>query len=132
MRDPKNRIKGFSLFELITAACIIFVLMGTFAAYADRALKVAKDMALQNELVGIRMAIQHYLIINNRLPRDLDELLKKSLTIKNPDGTVTYGSYLKAVLVGKDGSLLDPFQNKYNYDSISGLVWSQTPGCENW
>jgi hypothetical protein len=106
--------------------------MGTFAIYADQALQAAKNVALQNELVGIRMAIQHYLIVNASLPRNLDELLKKSLTTTKPDGTVTYGSYLKAVRVGKDGSLLDPFLNKYSYNNISGLVRSETPGRTNW
>ena len=132
MRDLKRTVKAFSLLELLVTACIIFILMGIFAAYANTTLKVAKDLALQNELSGIRMAIQHYLVINNKLPPDLEELLKKSLTRANPDGTVTYESYLKAVRIGRDGALLDPFFNKYRYNKLSGMVWTETPGRNNW
>jgi len=130
MGDLRIKYSGFTLFELLFVSCVIFILLGTFAIYANAAIKVAKEVAMQNELLAIRMAIQHYVIINGYPPKELVSLLKKTLTCQSPDGKVIFEAYLKADRIDKKGNLVDPFMNKYEYHE--GRIWSGTEGHQSW
>ncbi len=124
--------RALALFELLVAVCAMLVLIGMFAIYANRVLKAAKEQALQNELVNIRMAIEHYRIVNAKLPQSLDELLNKQLTSANFNSKITPQVFLKAFRTDKEGFLLDPFLNRYGYDSGKGTAYSRTQSYEAW
>jgi len=100
--------------------------------YANATLSVAKEVALRNELGYIRMAIEHYRIVNSEYPQELKDLMQEYLPDKVVVNIITTQAYLKPVRVSQEGELLDPFRNKYFYDSNSGRVWSSSKGFEGW
>ncbi len=132
MKRPPKSENAFSVPELILSFCIIFILIGTFLVYANATLSVAKEVALRNELGYIRMAIEHYRIVNSEYPQELKDLMQEYLPDKVVVNIITTQAYLKPVRVSQEGELLDPFRNKYFYDSNSGRVWSSSKGFEGW
>ena len=121
-----------TLIELLAVLCVIFILTGTFAVYAKITLKIARETALKNELNNIRLSIEHFRVINGRIPEDLASLMNQNFTFRTPNGTIIQERFLKAFRVDKQGYLLDPFLNKYDYDSAGGRVASNTQGYINW
>lgn len=131
----KNKIlinKALTLFELLIVLCVIFLLMGTFAIYANVVLTVSRQTALQNELVNIRMAIEYYRIIIGKTPASLSDLINNKLTTNIFGGKILVNSFLKPFRVDKEGFLLDPFFHRYGFDEQKGMVYSQTQGYERW
>ena len=129
--EMKDR-RSLTLVELLIVLCVIFVLMGTFAVYANITLKVAREIALQMELNNIRMSIEHYHTINGKFPEDLVTLIKEEFTFRTSDGILLHSNFLKPFRVDKEGNLLDPFMNRYYYELEDGRVSSRTIGYENW
>lgn len=123
---------AFSLLEALVVACIILILVGTFAIYVNLTLKSAQEEMLCYELMHIRMAVEHYRMINKKFPEDLSCLLKKDLTFKGKDNKIISGVYLKFSRLDREGKLLDPFMNRYIYNQASGKVYSPTKGYERW
>jgi len=121
-----------TVLELIMTICVIFILIGAFAVYAGFTLKAARETALRNELVNLRMSIEYYRMINGAFPRDLSALLKQHLTSRLPNNTISYNYFLKPFHLDREGNLLDPFLNKYAYDEGNGAVYSQTQNYERW
>lgn len=124
--------RSLTVFELIVTVCLIFILAGTFATYANKTLKAAREIALQNELVNIRMSLEHFRVVYNKFPDDLSELVKERLTNKNSDSILKTSKFLKSFRVDQEGCLLDPFLNRYAYDNATGAVYSQTKEHERW
>ena len=124
--------RSLTLLESLTALCIIFILLGTFAVYANKILSIARQAALQNELLNLRMSIAHYRIINGSLPGDLFALINKGFTFDNQDVIIPPNKFLNPFRVDKEGYLLDPFMHRYAYDNKEGSVRSQTKGYESW
>jgi competence protein ComGC len=127
----KNK-SSLTLVELLVVLCVIFVCMGTFAIFAKINLKAARETALRNELNNIRMSIELYKIIKNRLPEDLVSLINQEFTFKTSDGIIIKKQFLRSFRLDKNGNLLDPFMNRYNFDPASGKVFSTTKTYENW
>ena len=125
-------MRSLTLFELLVSLCIIFFLMGAFATYANTSLIVARETALQNELINIRMAIEYFRFVTQRLPKELEELRNYKLTSESLKGIITPNKFIDHARVDKEGFLLDPFMNRYAYDSASGRVWSLSKGREGW
>lgn len=121
---------AFTLFELLVAACIILLLIGTFVSYAGFTLKKAREAALTNELINIRMSIEHYRIINGKFPQDLSELINQGLTSRSPGNKIAGKLFLSHFRVDREGCLLDPFMNRYLYNRENGSVYSGTRGYE--
>ncbi len=128
LRDKRS----LTLLELLIALCVIFIFLGTFAVYANITLRIARENALQMELNNIRMSIEHYRIINNRLPQDINTLFNQEFSFKTPDGIIIYDNFLKPFRLDKQEKLLDPFLNRYYYNGLDGTVKTQTKGYENW
>jgi len=127
-----NENRSFTFFELLVVICLIFVLLGTFAGYAAEVLKIAKETALRNELTNIRMAIEHFRIINNRYPQDLKELVNKRLTKEQDNIIITQRKYIEPFRLDIQGYLLDPFMNRYEYNVVDGQVHSSTKDFLLW
>jgi len=118
--------------EFLTMLCIIFVLFGIFAIYANIGLRIVKETALRNELHNIRMSIEHYRVVSGRLPEGLFVLINQNFTLKSPDGTILRRKFLKDFRVDEEGYLLDLFMNRYSYQTKEGRVSSTTKGYESW
>lgn len=124
--------KALALFELLIVFCVIFLLTGVFAIYTDRALKAGREQALENELINIRMAIQHYRIITGNVPKKLTDLINKRLTSGKFEAKIQKRKFLEHERVDKEGYLQDPFMHRYWYDNKKGIIYSQTEGYERW
>lgn len=124
--------RSLTLYELLIALCSILILYSVFFSYMQNMVRVAKETALTNELSNIRMAIQSFRLVNNRLPEDLKTLTARQLAYAESDGSVSRKPFIAITRINKEGNLLDPFLNIYYYNSADGRVSSQTPGYENW
>ncbi|MDD5356375.1 MAG: type II secretion system protein [Candidatus Omnitrophica bacterium] len=131
MRPLINR-RSLTLMELLIALCVVFILLGSFAIYANMTLRIARETALQMELNNIRMSIEHYCIINGKPPEDLNILLNQEFVLRTQEGVVMRDNFLKPFRVDKYKKLLDPFLNRYYYDNSSGAVKTLTKKYENW
>jgi len=127
-----KRKTAFTILELLLTACIMFSLIGIFIAYANATLEVVKEITLRNELGHIRMALEHYRIVNSEYPQELKDLIREYLPDKQTVNIITSQAYLKAFRVSDKGELLDPYRNEYLYNSQWGRVWSSTKGFEAW
>ena len=123
---------ALTVFELAVSACIIFVLAGIFGIYVNRTLGSANKVALRNELINIRMALEYYRIVNGRFPDELKELFKKDLTFGREKSSIKKEYFLEPFRIDESGFLLDPFMNRYIYDRQNGWVYSRASGCQNW
>lgn len=124
--------RSLTVFELIVSLCIIFVLIGLFAGYINLTLKISRETALQSELNNIRMSIEYYRIIHGAYPQDLSSLTKQILTENYLDSMIENKPFLNHSRVDKNGNLIDIFMNKYSYNKLSGMVYSQTKGYQHW
>ena len=139
--------RGLSLLELIVAVCLIFVLSGFFAVYINHTLKAAREMALRNELLNIRLAVVHYQIVTGQPPESLIELtrpvkgtyapvvinyLNKRVTSTQVDSKIKTYKFLEPFRLDNWGSLIDPFRHRYGYERQQARVYSETKGYERW
>ena len=124
--------RSLTTVELIIAICAVFILVGTFSIYANITLKAARELALKNELINLRMSVEHFRIINARLPESLSELLKQRLTIGIDSITIKKNYPVRAFRFDRDGNMLDPFMHRYGYDLETGKIYSQTKDYERW
>ncbi len=127
------KLRGLTVIEFLVVICLIFILIGSFALYANIALGQARKLALQNELMNIRLSLEHYRIINAKYPVELADLCKKNiLTSGDITGIIFPKQFLKEGRMDKEGCLLDPFMNRYGYNPAEGRVYSVTRGHEKW
>ncbi|MDD5352138.1 MAG: type II secretion system protein [Candidatus Omnitrophica bacterium] len=131
MLNFKNR-RSLTLIELLVVLCLIFIITGIFATYLNITLRIARETALQMELSNIRLAVEHYYLVNDKFPDNLTALSNQEFTFKDLNGIIFHNKFLESIRLDKQGELADPFSNKYYYDSQEGRVRSQTKGYENW
>lgn len=123
---------SLTVIELIIAVCLISIFIGVFAEYMITALRIGKERALRNELVNIRMSIEHYRVIRSNFPDSLEELMNHHFSFKDFNSIMTKQPTFKDSRVNEQGKLLDPFFNNYRYDKETGRVYSQTKGYQAW
>lgn len=124
--------RSFTIVELLTAMCLIFVLLGVFAIYAKVTLRVGRETALREELNNIRTSVTHYQVIHGKLPDDLLSLMNQQFTFRTPDGILIKRAFLEPFRIDKKGYLLDPFLHRYVYDNKTGQVLTSSPVYESW
>lgn len=124
--------RSLTLVELLVVLCVIFVCIGVFAIFAKINLKAARETALRNELYNIRMSVELYKIIKGKTPSDLVGLINQEFEFRTPDGIMLKKSFLKPFRIDKQGYLLDPFMNRYSYNTRTGKVLTGTKGYEKW
>jgi hypothetical protein len=71
-------------------------------------------------------------MVNNRYPDNLLQLVNKHYLLQVREDTIFTQEYLRSLAVDEEGYPLDPFENPYRYDPLSGYVASITEGYENW
>lgn len=123
---------SFTIVELLTAMCLIFVLLGVFAIYANVTLRVGRETALREELNNIRISVTHYQVIHGKLPEDLLSLMNQQFTFRTPDGIIMKRVFLEPFRIDKKGYLLDSFLNRYVYDNKTGQVATSSAAYESW
>ncbi|MBI4689506.1 MAG: type II secretion system protein GspG [Nitrospirae bacterium] len=91
----------------------------------------ARKAAMQTELSNLRQAILLFKITKGTYPRSLRYLVNENLVVTYKD-TIIKAKYLEPYIFDKDMNILDPFGMPFAYDPITGKVWSQKKGFENW
>jgi competence protein ComGC len=123
---------GRTIFETLVVLILVLLLLGVFATYLKKTVRIAHEYSLASELSNIRSSVTLYLVINKRYPKSLNQLLEEELILPFKDFKIIDKSYLKAVSTDESGSPLDPFGNKFGYNPKSGHVWTTTIGYKGW
>ena len=131
MRSLKEE-KGLGIIDTLIVLVIISILMGVVIPKYQGIAHEARETALKSGLLNIRMAVRVYKMVNNRYPDDLLQLVNKRYLIEVRKDTIFTQEYLRSLAVDGEGYPLDPYDNRYRYDPVSGYVASTTEGYENW
>lgn len=128
----RNSRYGLTLLEFIIALTIIGIFVATMLTFINMAAIHAKEEALQLELRNFRLSLDLYKITKDSYPKDLRALLQARYKLKD-SGEFLFGErFLDSVERDSEGYPLDPFKNRYNYDSGKGVIKSGTKGYEKW
>lgn len=146
MRDNKGR----TVFETLLALIIVGILLIGAITYIQRATKIVKEYALMSELGNIRTSALLYFVVNRKFPDSLKQMVNEKIILPFQDtealkkmagnagiavqtGTIIIDrTYLERMATDKEGNILDPFGNPYNYDPRLGKVSSSTPNYGGW
>lgn len=116
-----------SLIVLIVISVLVVVVMSRY----EDVIWEAKKVALQTELNNLRQSILLFKMTNGRYPESLKELILENLVVPYKY-TIIRAKYLEHYSVDKDMNILDTFDIPFAYDRLTGRVWSQKKGFENW
>jgi competence protein ComGC len=133
---PKDA-KGLTVVDAVIALCLIGILIGVVIPKYRLVAREAQESALKAELANIRTSIQLFIMLNNRNPASLHELMEKKVMLPARIGGGLKGSfykesYLLKNAVDAEGNKVDAYGNPFLYDSMRGEVRSSTKGFENW
>lgn len=132
--QPDRGQGGAAAFNTLVTCILIAILISTGMAYYLQVIRRAREVALQSELVNLRMAILLFTINNRRFPASLQELVGKKYLLPNEEFSIAADkivverrsiyqrSYLETSSVDAEGRILDPFGNPYRYDPRRGQV----------
>ena len=110
---PRNRKAGMTLLEVMIVLTIIALIIGLAAPRLMETFGRAKSRTAAIEMENIKGAVQLYYIDTGRYPSEADGL---QALLTAPPGTNNWlGPYLDG-----EGSLLDPWENRYIYRSPAG------------
>jgi type II secretory pathway pseudopilin PulG len=132
MIGRRNLRNGLTLFEFAVVLIIILIFAGTLLGFLYKAAIRAKEVTLQFELKNLRLALDLYKKIKGEYPQDLRLLIQTRYT---PYGTseIIFGQeFLEIVGTDKESYPIDPFGNRFYYNSGKGVVNSKAKGYENW
>jgi type II secretory pathway pseudopilin PulG len=131
MRTLKEE-SGLGIIDTLVALMVIAVLIGVMLPRFERMAEEAREAALRIGLDNIQKAVTVYVLINHRIPSDLKYLMRERVIIPVREDTIFTTEYLKTLAVDEEGYPVDPFGNRYAYDSATGRVSSTTEGYEEW
>jgi type II secretory pathway pseudopilin PulG len=128
--QPSERGRGAieSAFVLI----ILSILTAVVFFYLQHLVRESRETALKAELVHIRQSVAYFKMTNQRQPQDLQELIRKKFVDPARPDTFFERQYLEPNAVDKEGQILDPFGNPYQYDPETGEVRSESEGYRDW
>lgn len=124
--------KGLGILDTLFVCILVSILIGTVIPYYERLEQEAREVTLQTGLANIRKGIELYQALKGQNPSDLKSLVRARYVIPTRQDTFFSGEYLRAQAQDKEGNLLDPFGNRYEYDRNNGKVSSGTKGYETW
>ncbi len=91
-----------------------------------------KEVVLLAELRNIRIALNIYKGFNGKYPDDIQELVEKEIYGTKFIHEIYRRPYLEHQRLDKEGFPVDPWNNRFIYDSLKGEVFSRTKGYEKW
>ena len=113
--------------------CIVGAgLVGGIFLHYEPTIRAGREAALQTGLANMRTAIQLYWLREGRPPEDLKVLLTRGYLVPTEQGTIFIPRYLEGQSLDSEGSLIDPFDHRFEYDRLRGKVRSPTDGYESW
>ena len=124
--------KGLGIIDTLVVLVVISVFIGALIPRYQRIAQEAQETALKMGLGNIRKGIMVYVLINQRLPTNLRDLLKERIILPVREDTIFTTEYLRVLSLNSEGYPVDPFGNRYAYDPQTGRVSSTTKGYEAW
>lgn len=113
-----NKMRGFTLIELITVISIIILLVGLLSPALRKAREQAKVEKARAIIASLEVAINMFYTDIGEYPGNLGELI-------NPP-TAGYGPYMDDKDF-EDGNIKDPWGNNYSYTpKTNGYIISTT------
>lgn len=113
-------VRRNKLIDIVCSITIILVLYGVFAGYFLINIDEAKKAALINQLTNLKYSIELYKALEGSYPRDLRILNRAYINLKD---TKLYGrKYLELQPEDKEGYPVDPYGQRFIYDSRSGKI----------
>lgn len=92
MRTRRGRLvrAGFTMLELMVVIAIILVLLGLAVGRYERSILRSKEVALKQDLVVMRQAIENYTLDKQTAPQSLDELVSAQYLREIPTDPITH------------------------------------------
>ncbi len=122
---------GGGIVETLIVLIVISVLVVVVIDRYESVTWEARKVALQTELVNLRQAILLYKMTKGKYPENLKVLMSENIVMPYKDTIVT-AKYLEHYSVDEENNILDPFDVPYEYDQVSGKVWSNKKGFHDW
>ncbi len=107
-RNRKNRVKGFTLIELIIVISIIMILSSIAIPAYTRHLVAAREAVMKEDLYSMRNAIDQYSQDKNKGPKGLDDLVTAGYLHAIPKDPITNSTETWQTV--QEDVLLDPAQ----------------------
>ncbi len=129
--------RGRSAVEALFVVVFISILLLVAVTRYNSSVKSVRETALIVETANLRTAVNYYVMVNGKLPGSIKGLMKyadaSDKYIEGEDYRVAIlGKYVESMTLDGEGYPLDPFGNRYEYDSRTGRVRSSTKGYERW
>ena len=124
--------RGLGIIDTLIALVLISIMIGVLIPRYQRIAQEAQETTLKIGLGNIRKGIMAYVLINQRLPTDLRNLLKERIILPVREDTIFTTEYLRTLALDSEGFPVDSFGNRYAYDPKTGRVNSTTQGYETW
>jgi general secretion pathway protein G len=92
MRTRRGRLvrAGFTMLELMVVIAIILVLLGLAVGRYERSILRSKEVALKQDLVVMRQAIENYTLDKQTAPQSLDDLVSAQYLREIPTDPITH------------------------------------------
>lgn len=132
MRFFKKNKSGMLLLDLVTSLTIIAFLIWIFGGIIGTLAQNARETALRYGLNNLRLSLNLYKMLRGFYPEDLRSLMQSAIILTKSEKMLFSEKFLFSLATDKQGNVIDPFGNKFYYDSRKGVVGSQTKGYENW
>ncbi len=81
---------GFTMLELMVVIAIILVLLGLAVGRYERSILRSKEVALKQDLVVMRQAIENYTLDKQAAPQTLDDLVSAHYLREIPTDPITH------------------------------------------
>ncbi|MBI3994487.1 MAG: type II secretion system protein [Nitrospirae bacterium] len=124
--------QGLGIVDTLIVLVLISIFMGVLIPKYQRMAQEAREVALQISIGNIRKAVQVYVLTKQKIPADLRDLIREQYVVPMNKGTIFTDQYLKTATLDEAGYPIDPFGNRYGYNTANGLVYSTTKGYEKW
>lgn len=124
--------KGLGIVDTIIVCMLVSAFIVVVIPYYKKIALEAQRSALRAELGNIRMSLELYKVLTNQYPEDLRVLLKKRYMFPARNDTFFKEEFLNHTALDKEGYPLDPFGNRFQYNSRTGKLSSSTEGYEKW